>query len=220
MSEEQTDAEIETKKSETESTENTSESETTEKENLVSKKAEDAAKAAQEALAKAAALKAEAEAAAEEEYKAIAAEVKAQAAKAPAYTFKRAGEEIFRREMGEPEFWLDKNDRFLRPVLTSEQQESLTLKAETPADQTPRYIPQHVLSPEFEGLSNYERGVGAFLDETKTQLEKLKGTSDSTEKQIKDAEDKITYLESLHENYYIGMNIFRTAKGGRDKIKS
>ena len=221
MSEEQTDAEIETKTSETESTENTSESETsTEKENLVSKKAEDAAKAAQEALAKAAALKAEAEAAAEEEYKAIAAEVKAQAAKAPAYTFKRAGEEIFRREMGEPEFWLDKNDRFLRPVLTSEQQESLTLKAETPADQTPRYIPQHVLSPEFEGLSNYERGVGAFLDETKTQLEKLKGTSDSTEKQIKDAEDKITYLESLHENYYIGMNIFRTAKGGRDKIKS
>ena len=42
----------------------------------------------------------------------------------------------------------------------------------------------------------------------------------ATEKEIQDAKDKITYLESLHENYYIGMNVFRTAKGGRDKIKS
>ena len=56
------------------------------------------------------------ELAAEEEYKAIADEVKAEAAKAPDYTFKRQGEEIFRREMGEPEFWLEKEDRFPRPI--------------------------------------------------------------------------------------------------------
>ncbi len=182
------------------------------------KAAEEAENAVKEAIAKAEAAKAEAEAAAEEEYKAIAAEVKADAAKAPDYTFKRQGEEIFRREMGEPEFWLEKEDRFPRPILTAEQQESLTLKAETPQDQTPAYNPENVLSPEFEGKSNYERGIGEILEVAKLKLETLKNNPDSTEKEIKDTEDEITYLESLHENYFIGMNVFRTAHGGRDKI--
>jgi len=184
-------------------------------------KALEAAEAAvKEALAKAESAKAEAEAAAEEEYKAIAAEVKAEAAKAPDYTFKRKGEEIFRREMGEPEFFLDKKDRFPRPILTQDQQESLTREAETPRDQTPQYVPEHVLSPEFGGVSNYERGVDSFLEETRQKLVKLKNDPDATAKEIKDAEDEIIYLESLHENFFIGMNVFRTAKGGRDKIKA
>ncbi len=190
-------------------------------------KAEDAAKAAEEAeiavkeaIAKAEAAKAEAEAAAEEEYKAIAAEVKADAAKAPDYTFKRQGEEIFRREMGEPEFWLEKEDRLPRPILTAEQQDSLTRQAETPQDQTPAYEPEHVLSPEFEGMSNYERGVDEILEVAKLKLETLKDNPDATKKEIKDTEDEITYLESLHENYFIGMNVFRTAHGGREKIKA
>lgn len=182
------------------------------------KAVEEAELAVKEAIAKAEAAKADAEAAAEEEYKAIAAEVKADAAKAPDYSFKRQGEEIFRREMGEPEFWLDKNDRFPRPILTAEQQESLTRLAEIPQDQTPAYVPQHVLSPEFKGVSNYERGVDEILEVAKLKLETLKSNPDSTEKEIKDAEDEITYLESLHENYFIGMNVFRTAHGGRSKL--
>ena len=184
------------------------------------KAAEAAEAAVKEALAKAEAARAEAEAAAEEEYKAIAAEVKADAAKKPDFTFKRQGEEIFRREMGEPEFFLDKKDRFPRPILTQDQQESLTREAEIPRDQTPQYIPEHVLSPEFAGVSNYERGVDSFLEETRQKLAKLKNDPDATEKEIKDIENEITYLESLHENFFIGMNVFRTAKGGRDKIKA
>ena len=190
-------------------------------------KAEAAAKAVEiaeaavkEALAKAEAAKAEAEAAAEEEYKAIAAEVKADAAKKPDFTFKRQSEEIFRREMGEPEFFLNKKDRFPRPILSQDEQESLTRKAETPQDQTPAYIPEHVLSPEFGGVSNYERGVDIFLEETKLKLEKLKNDPNASEKEIRDTENEIIYLESLHENFYIGMNVFRTAKGGRSKIKA
>ena len=54
-----------------------------------------------------------------------------------------------------------------------------------------------------------------FLEEAKLKLETLKNNPDATEKDIKDAEDEIIYLESLHENYFIGMNVFRTAKGGR-----
>ena len=182
--------------------------------------AEEAETAAKEALAKAEAAKAEAEAAAEAEYKAIADEVKAEAIKKSNYTFKRSGEEIFRREMAEPEFFLDKKDRFPRPILSADEQASLTRKAEMPKDQTPQYTPEHVLSPEFSGVSNYERGVDSFLDEVEQKLETLKNDPEATEKQIEDAKNEIIYLKSLHENFYIGMNVFRTAKGGRDKIKS
>ena len=180
----------------------------------------DAEAAVQIALEKANAARAELEAAADEEYKAIAAEVKADTAKKVDYTFKRKGEEIFRREMGEPEFWLEKVDRFPRPILTADEQESITRKAETPHDQTPEYNPQHVLSPEFAGVSNYERGVDSFLDELKAKLVKLKKDPESTEKEILTTENEITYLESIHENYFIGMNVFRTAKGGRNKISA
>ncbi|MGH1522406.1 MAG: hypothetical protein ACRBB2_08690 [Nitrosopumilus sp.] len=182
--------------------------------------AEEAEAAAKEALAKAEAAKAEAEAAAEAEYKAIADEVKAEAVKKSNYTFKRSGEEIFRREMSEPEFFLDKKDRFPRPILSADEQASLTRKAEMPKDQTPQYAPEHVLSPEFSGVSNYERGVDSFLDEVEQKLETLKNDPEATEKQIEDAKNEIIYLKSLYENFYIGMNVFRTAKGGRDKIKS
>ncbi|MDC0242037.1 hypothetical protein OAK22_00070 [Nitrosopumilus sp.] len=180
----------------------------------------DAEAAVKEALEKAEAARAELESAAEEEYKAIAAEVKADTGKKIDYTFKRQGEEIFRRDMGEPEFWLEKEDRFPRPILSSDEQESITRQAETPQDQTPAYNPQHVLSPEFGGVSNYERGVDSFLDELKAKLVKQKSDPESTEKEILATENEITYLESIHENYYIGMNVFRTAKGGRNKISA
>ena len=122
--------------------------------------------------------------------------------------------------MGEPEFFLDKKDRFPRPILSQDQQESLTRKAEIPQDQTPAYVPEHVLSPEFGGVSNYERGVDSFLEEVQQKLETLQNNPESTSKQIQDAKDEIIYLKSIHENFYIGMNVFRTAKGGRNKIKA
>jgi len=234
LSEEKNDSKVEAKTTDNSSSENTTDETATleskaAEEAKVSEaaivKAEAAAKAVEEAelavkeaLAKAEAAKAEAEAAAEEEYKAIAAEVKADAAAKSDHTFKRQGEEIFRRDMGEPEFWLEKSDRFPRPILSADEQESLTRQAEVYHDHTPAYVPEHVLSPEFAGVSNYERGVDSFLEETKQKLEQLKNNPDATEKEIEETENKIIYLESLHENFYIGMNVFRTAKGGRDKI--
>jgi len=242
LSEEKKESEVEVKSTEDSTSENTSPDETAKieakaaddkaaeeskaaesailKAEAAAKAAEEAEIAVKEALAKAESAKAEAEAAAEEEYKAIAAEVKADAAKKSDFTFKRKGEEIFRRDMGEPEFFLDKKDRFPRPILSADEQESLTRKAEIPQDQTPTYVPEHVLSPEFSGVSNYERGVDSFLEENKLKLEKLKNNPNATEKEIRDTENEIIYLESLHENFYIGMNVFRTAKGGRDKIKA
>jgi hypothetical protein len=172
------------------------------------------------ALAKVAAAKAAVEAAAEMEYKAIAAEVKSAVVKAPPFTFQRKSEEIFRREMGEPEFFLAKKDRFPRPILTADQQDDLTRKAEIPVDNTPKYVPEHVLSPEYGGMSNYESGVGTFLEEAKQKLKKLKNNPQSTDKDILATKQEIEYLESLYENYHQGMNVFRTAKGGRNKVKT
>ena len=236
LSEEKKESEVEAKTTEESSSENTTgenakleakvaeESKVSEaaivKAEAAAKAVEEAELAVKEALAKAETAKAEAEAAAEEEYKAIAAEVKADASAKSDYTFKRQGEEIFRRDMGEPEFWLEKSDRFPRPILSADEQESLTRQAEVYHDHTPAYVPEHVLSPEFAGISNYELGVDSFLEETKQKLEQLKNNPDTTEKEIKETERKIIYLESLHENFYIGMNVFRTAKGGRDKIKA
>ena len=232
MSEEKKDSEVEAKSAEDSASEKSSTKKTTKakstkdtvdaagKAETAAKAAEKAEIAAQKAIAKAAAAKEKAEAAAEEEYKAIADEVKEDEEKGPAHTFKRQGEEIFRREMGEPEFWLEKKDRFPRPILSEEEQESITREVEVFKNETPEYIPEHVLSPEFGGVSNYEHAVDEFLDETKKILEKLKNDPESTKKQIQNAENDIIYLKSLHENFFIGMNVFRTAKGGREKIKS
>ena len=199
---------------------------TTDSASVEEKKTEAAAKAAAEAeaAAKAALVKAEelraiAEKAAEAEYKAIAEEIKSESAKTPDYTFKRQGEEIFRRDMGEPEFWLEKKDRFPVPILSAEQQEELTRKAEIPVDNTPKYNPESILSPEYAGVSNYEHGIGAFLEETRKRLVTLRNNPNATKKEIQDAQNNLTYLESLHENYSLGMNVFRTAKGGRNKVK-
>ena len=224
MSEENTESNVET-------TPEVSASETASKDivKVAAVKAEAAAKAAvavvqaeaelEIALAKATTAKAVAEAAAEEEYKAIAAEVKAAVSKAPAFTNQRKGEEIFRREMGEPEFFLAKKDRFPRPILTSDEQDEITRKVEIPTDNTPKYIPQHVLSPEFGGMSNYESGVGKFLEETKQKLKKLKNDPHASKKDIITTQHELEYLESIYENYYIGMNVFRTAQGGRNKLR-
>ena len=235
MSEEKKDPKVEAQPTEDpasdkQSTEKTVEAESTKDAKVVvdaASKADAAAKAAekaeialQKAIAKAADAKEKAEAAAEAEYKAIAAEIKEDKVKGPAHTFKRQGEQIFRREMDEPEFWLDKKDRFPRPILSAEEQESITRKAEKFKDETPNYIPEHVLSPEYGGVSNYEHAVDEFLEEAKQRLEKLKNDPEASKKQITDAKNDITYLNSLHENFFIGMNVFRTAKGGREKIKS
>lgn len=230
MSEEKKESKAEEKPTEDSSSEKSTTEKTTKdaktvvdatgKADVAAKAAEKAEIALQKAIAKAADAKEKAEAAAEAEYKAIADEVKEDVAKGPAHTFKRQGEEIFRREMGEPEFWLDKKDRFPRPILSAEEQESITRKAEAFQDVTPNYIPEHVLSPEFAGVSNYERGIDEFLEEAKQILEKLKNDPEATETQIRNAKNDITYLKSLHENFFIGMNVFRTAKGGREKIKS
>ena len=181
--------------------------------------AEKAQAAAEKAIAKAKELKEAAAKAAEEEFKAIAEEVKTDAPKGPDFSNKRKTEIIFRREMGEPEFFLDKVDRFPKPILSEDEKDDITRKALNYEDTTPAYDPQNVLDERYGGTSNYETGITVLGDELQAKLERLRNDPESLSDDIEKVEQDLRYLDSLHENYYLGMNVFRTAKGGREKLR-
>jgi len=165
------------------------------------------------------AAKALAEEAAKKEYEAAAAEVVV-SEQGDSFTNKRGAEQIFRREMGEPEFWLDKLGRApKRPILSQDEEQAISKQVEIPTDQTPAYKPEHMLSPEFAGTSNYEIGIQNQKEETQQRLVRLRGDPNSSEQEIKQAEEDLKTLDYLYENFSIGMNVFRTAKGGRAKLR-
>ena len=169
---------------------------------------------AMDALAKAAAE-------AEKEYAAIAkASSKASEAAKP-LTNKRNEERIFRREMGEPEFFRSKKDILpKRTVLSEEEQEEVSRKVEEfPVDATPQYKPLHILSPEYMGTSNYESAISDLVTATKQRLANLQNDSSAGVEEIARAEKDLDYLDSLYESYYYSMNVFRTAQKGRAKIE-
>ena len=136
------------------------------------------------------------------------------------FTDKRKRERIFRREMGEPEFFY--NQQILappRPMLTQAEEEEISRNVLIPTDQTPKYEPENPLSPEYGGTSNYETGIIDLVDEKRQKLEQLKNDPDANPDDITRAEQDLKYLDSLYENFYQGMNVFRTAKGGRAKLR-
>ena len=136
------------------------------------------------------------------------------------FTDKRSRERIFRREMGEPEFFY--NQQIVtppRPVLTQSEGEEISRKVLIPTDQTPKYEPQNILSPKYGGTSNYETGISSLVDEKREKLERLINDPESHLDDIKRAEQDLKYLDSLYENFDQGMNVFRTAKGGRAKLR-
>ncbi len=84
--------------------------------------------------------------------------------------------------------------------------------------QTPNYEPNHILSPEFGGVSNYEVGINNLINEKKKKLNHLNNNV-SMSSEINAIKEDLKTLHCLYENYYIGMNVFRTAKHGRDKLR-
>ncbi|MEK6964825.1 MAG: hypothetical protein AABX58_01240, partial [Thermoproteota archaeon] len=173
-----------------------------------------------EAAAKAAAAKAAAEAEAQKEYEEAAKAVAAAKAVGASFTDKHRQEQIFRREMGEPEFFRYKKDLVpTTPILTEDDIKEISKRVEIPTDQIPPYKPEHILSPELGGISNYESGISDLREETEQKLEQLRNDPDATIQEIQRAEEDLKTLDYLYQNYYIGMNVFRTAKGGRDKLR-
>ena len=135
------------------------------------------------------------------------------------FSNKRKQERIFRREMGEPEFFLMDRDIPLTTILTGDEIEEIVRKIQTPKDQTPQYNPQNILSPEFGGTTNYETGITDLIEKAKLKLDRLLNDPEATQQEIELAKQDLKKLNYLYDNYNLGMNVFRTAKGGRDTLR-
>jgi len=135
------------------------------------------------------------------------------------FSNKRKQDRIFRREMGEPEFFLFDKRVTMKSILSSEEQEEISRKVQIPTDQTPKYDPKHVLSPEFAGDSNYEAGIEDLLDQAKQKLDRLLNDPEANPQEIELTKNSLKKLEYLLENFELGMNVFRTAKGGRTTLR-
>jgi len=75
------------------------------------------------------------------------------------------------------------------------------------------------LDPAFHGESNYEVGLEALLLEKRNLAAKVESDPHSTKETLQSTREELQIIEGLWENYHIGMNVFRNAKGGRDGIR-
>lgn len=57
--------------------------------------------------------------------------------------------------------------------------------------------------------SDYEIDLEDLLEAAKDKLKKLKTNTKSTSEELKEVEDEIQAIESLHENYDESMSVFR-----------
>ncbi|HZA68887.1 MAG TPA: hypothetical protein VE548_04245 [Nitrososphaeraceae archaeon] len=67
--------------------------------------------------------------------------------------------------------------------------------------------------------SEYEQNVGTLLAEKMEKLEELEKNPDPKNVQKKILMSEIETLQSLFENYNLGMNYFRRARGGRTGLR-
>jgi hypothetical protein len=83
-------------------------------------------------------------------------------------------------------------------------------------DNTTKIMP---LDPAYHGESNYEVGLEDLLVQTREKLKKMQSDPTISKEQLRLVEEDLQTLETLWENYHIGMNVFRNAKGGHDGLR-
>jgi hypothetical protein len=67
--------------------------------------------------------------------------------------------------------------------------------------------------------SEYERNVGKLIEEKSLKLEQLKNNQEISLTEIQRLQEEIESLQSLFDNYNLGMNYFRRARGGRSGLR-
>jgi colicin import membrane protein len=67
--------------------------------------------------------------------------------------------------------------------------------------------------------SEYEHNVGKLLAEKKAKLDELMKDPESNKGEIIMLSTELETLQSLYENYNLGMNVFRRAQGGRAGLR-
>ena len=67
--------------------------------------------------------------------------------------------------------------------------------------------------------SEYEQNVGKLLSEKIEKYELMKNDAKVPKSVLESLQSEIESLESLYDNYNMGMNYFRRAKGGRSGLR-
>jgi colicin import membrane protein len=67
--------------------------------------------------------------------------------------------------------------------------------------------------------SEYEQNVGKLLAEKIEKYELMKNDPSVSKIQLESLSSEIESLESLYDNYNLGMNYFRRARGGRAGLR-
>ncbi len=67
--------------------------------------------------------------------------------------------------------------------------------------------------------SEYEHNVGQLLAEKRAKMEELEKDPEKNAGKIAALKLEIEALESMYENYNLGMNVFRRAQGGRAGLR-
>jgi hypothetical protein len=67
--------------------------------------------------------------------------------------------------------------------------------------------------------SEYEQNVGKLLAEKTEKYESMKKDPNVTKLELETIQGEIESLESLYDNYNLGMNYFRRARGGRAGLR-
>lgn len=70
-----------------------------------------------------------------------------------------------------------------------------------------------------EMSSEYEHNVGQLLAEKRAKLQELEKNQEKNAGRIASLKLEIETLESMYENYNLGMNVFRRAQGGRTGLR-
>ena len=67
--------------------------------------------------------------------------------------------------------------------------------------------------------SEYEQNVGKLLARKKDRLDELMKNPEQNRGEIAMLSTEVETLQSLFENYNLGMNVFRRAQGGRASLR-
>jgi restriction endonuclease S subunit len=67
--------------------------------------------------------------------------------------------------------------------------------------------------------SEYEQNVGKLLIEKNDKLRELRKNNESNKEEIQRLMTELETLQSLFDNYNLGMNYFRRARGGRAGLR-
>lgn len=67
--------------------------------------------------------------------------------------------------------------------------------------------------------SEYEHNVGQLLEEKRAKIQELEKNPERNAGKIAALKLEIEVLESMYENYNLGMNVFRRAQGGRTGLR-